>query len=163
MEFSRPGYWSGWPFPSPGDRPNPGIEPRPPPLQADSLPAEPPGKPYISADATKFADCIVFQHRDKSLIQQLPRILPSVSKADKSVFIARQSRSDSLKITPESGFAPCKPLSNFSVFFTYCQNLLERFYNLSSPWQGQRPWLLTVSSIMGIIIIYYMYYYIINK
>ena len=45
MEFSRPEYWSGWPFPSPRDLPNPGIEPRSPALQADSLPAEPPGKP----------------------------------------------------------------------------------------------------------------------
>ena len=44
-EFSRPEYWSGWPFPSPGDLPNPGIEPRSPALQADSLPAEPHGKP----------------------------------------------------------------------------------------------------------------------
>ena len=42
MEFSRPEYWSGQPFPSPGDLPNPGIEPRSPTLQADSLPAEPP-------------------------------------------------------------------------------------------------------------------------
>ena len=45
MEFSRPEYWSGQPFPSPGDLPNPGIEPRSPTLQADSLPAEPQGKP----------------------------------------------------------------------------------------------------------------------
>ena len=45
MEFSRPEYWSRWPFPSAGDLPNPGIEPRSPALQADSLPAEPPGKP----------------------------------------------------------------------------------------------------------------------
>ena len=45
MEFSRPEYWSGLPFPSPGDLPNPEIEPRSPALQADSLPAEPQGKP----------------------------------------------------------------------------------------------------------------------
>ena len=45
MEFSRPEYWSGWPFSSPGYLPNPGIEPRSPTLQADSLPAEPQGKP----------------------------------------------------------------------------------------------------------------------
>ena len=44
VEFSRPKYWSGWPFPSPGDLPNTGIEPRAPTLQADSLPAEPQGK-----------------------------------------------------------------------------------------------------------------------
>jgi len=45
MEFSRPEYWSEWPFLSPGDLPNPGIEPRSPVLHVDSLPAEPPGKP----------------------------------------------------------------------------------------------------------------------
>ena len=45
MEFSRPEYWSGQPFPSPGDLANPGIEPRSPSLQADSLLAEPQGKP----------------------------------------------------------------------------------------------------------------------
>ena len=45
MEFSSPEYWSGQPFPPPGDLPNPGIEPRSPTLQADSLPAEPQGKP----------------------------------------------------------------------------------------------------------------------
>ena len=45
VEFSRPEYWSGYPFPCPGDLPNPGIEPRSPALQADSLPFEPQGKP----------------------------------------------------------------------------------------------------------------------
>ena len=45
MEFSRPEHWSGQPFPSPRDLPKPGIKPRSPALQADSLPAEPPGKP----------------------------------------------------------------------------------------------------------------------
>ena len=41
MEFSRQEYWSGLPFPSPGDLPNPGIEPGSPTLQADSWPSEP--------------------------------------------------------------------------------------------------------------------------
>ena len=45
MEFSRPEYWSGEPFPSPGNLPNPGIEPRSPALQVDSSVGEPPGKP----------------------------------------------------------------------------------------------------------------------
>ena len=44
MGFSRQEYWSGLPFPSPGDLPNPGIKPRSPALQADTLPSEPPGK-----------------------------------------------------------------------------------------------------------------------
>ena len=41
MEFSRKEYWSGLPFPSPGDLPYPGIKPRSPALQVDSLPVEP--------------------------------------------------------------------------------------------------------------------------
>ena len=44
VEFSRQSYWSGLPFPSPGDLPDPGIEHRSPALQADALPSEPPGK-----------------------------------------------------------------------------------------------------------------------
>ena len=43
MEFSRQEYQSGLPFPSPGDLPDPGIEPRSPALQGDALPSEPPG------------------------------------------------------------------------------------------------------------------------
>ena len=46
MEFSRQEYWSGLPFPFPGDLPDLGIEPRSPALQADSLPSESPGKSY---------------------------------------------------------------------------------------------------------------------
>ena len=46
MEFSRQQYWSGLPFPSPGDLSDPGIEPGSPALQADSLPTELLGKPY---------------------------------------------------------------------------------------------------------------------
>ena len=48
MGFSRQEYWSGLPFPSPGDLPNPGVEPGSPALQAGSLPSEPPGKPNCS-------------------------------------------------------------------------------------------------------------------
>ena len=43
MGFSRQECWSGLPFPSPGDLPDPGIEPWSPALQADALPSEPPG------------------------------------------------------------------------------------------------------------------------
>ena len=45
MEFSGPEYWSGQPFPSPWDLPNPEVEPRSPTLRADSLSAEPQGNP----------------------------------------------------------------------------------------------------------------------
>ena len=45
MGFSGQEYWSGLPFPSPGDLPHPGIEPGSPALEGDALPAEPAGKP----------------------------------------------------------------------------------------------------------------------
>ena len=47
MGFSRQEYWSGLPFPPPGDLPDPGIELRSPALQADALTSEPPGKPKL--------------------------------------------------------------------------------------------------------------------
>ena len=59
MEFSRPKYWSGQPFPSAGDLPNPGIEPGSPALQVDSLPTELSGKPLIIVVTAKFLHCIV--------------------------------------------------------------------------------------------------------
>ena len=54
MGFSRQEYWRGLPFPSPGDLPNPGIEPMSSALQADSLLSEAPGKPFIQRNALKF-------------------------------------------------------------------------------------------------------------
>ena len=47
MEFSKQEYWSGLPFPSPGDLPDPGIEHRSPALWADALPSKPPGNPQV--------------------------------------------------------------------------------------------------------------------
>ena len=48
MGFSRQEYWSGLPFPSPGDLPDPGTEPRSPALQAGALPSELLGEPVVS-------------------------------------------------------------------------------------------------------------------
>ena len=53
MGFSRQEYWSGLPFPSLGDLPDPGIEPRSPVLQADSLPTELRGKPLKQENHSK--------------------------------------------------------------------------------------------------------------
>ena len=53
MGFSRQEYWSGLPFPSPGDLPNPGIKPGSPALQADSLLSELPGKLHIVHGVSK--------------------------------------------------------------------------------------------------------------
>ena len=53
MGFSRHEYWTGLPFPSPGDLPNSGIEPRSPALKADTLLTEPPGKPKLQVDSDR--------------------------------------------------------------------------------------------------------------
>ena len=54
MGFSRQEYWNDLPFPSPGNLPNPGIEPRSPALQADALTSEPPGKAISKSDGDYF-------------------------------------------------------------------------------------------------------------
>ena len=54
MEYSRQEHWSGSPFPSPDDLPDPGIKPVSPALQADALPYEPPGKPITKMDQHNF-------------------------------------------------------------------------------------------------------------
>ena len=60
--FSRQEYWSGLPFPSPGDLPDPRIEPRSPPLQVDSLPSEPPGSPSTRQEIILWGEDCVFIH-----------------------------------------------------------------------------------------------------
>ena len=55
MEFPRQGYWSGLPFPSPEDLPDPGIEPRSCALQVDALPSELLGKPTNSLMESEMA------------------------------------------------------------------------------------------------------------
>ena len=68
MGFSRQEYWSGLPFPSPGDLPNPGIEARSPTLQADALTSVPPGKPlkYKNTVSQKTS------YRDTELLCSVP-------------------------------------------------------------------------------------------
>ena len=61
MEYFRAEYWTGSPFPSPGDLPNPGIEPRSPTLQADSLLAEPPGKPRVPDELTENQNIVILK------------------------------------------------------------------------------------------------------
>ena len=65
--FSRQEYWSGLPFPSPGDLPDPGIKPRSPALQADSLPSEPSGKPHKHEEKMNysgFTKCFQYEKHD---------------------------------------------------------------------------------------------------
>ena len=61
MGFSRQEYWSGLPFPSPGDLPDPGIEPRSPALEADALTSEPPGQRKINIKSIT-SPCGIFKN-----------------------------------------------------------------------------------------------------
>ena len=79
MGFSRQEYWSGLPFPSPGDLPDPRIKPRSPALQADALPSEPPGKPQINTqkeakmkDRKSFRFLVVLQAHTRGLAISFP-------------------------------------------------------------------------------------------
>ena len=74
MGFSRQEYCSGLPFPSPGDLPNPGIEPRSPALQADALPSEPPGKPLESAVESNLTSVTFVLYSLEQIVQPLSAI-----------------------------------------------------------------------------------------
>ena len=84
MEFSRPEYWNGEPLPSTGGLPNPGIKPRSPTLQGDSLPTEPPRKPKNSGVGSL------------SLLQQ---IFPT-QESNQGLLHYRRIKGNSLKIDP---------------------------------------------------------------
>ena len=79
LEFSRQEYWSGVPFSSPGDLPNPGIELGSPALQENSLPSEPPGKSYYhhpnQASLIPFLFPTGSSARNKSHCSFLPSLL----------------------------------------------------------------------------------------
>ena len=80
MEFSRPEYWSGQPFPSPWNLPNPGIEPRSPTLQAISWPAEPKGKPKnTGVGSLSLLQWIFLTHELNRGLQHCRRILHKLS------------------------------------------------------------------------------------
>ena len=63
VEFSRQEHWSGLPCPSAGDLPDPGIKPRSPMVQADSLPSEPPDKSKACDITSLFIDWKVSDSR----------------------------------------------------------------------------------------------------
>ena len=81
MESSRQEYWNGLPFPSAGDLPDPGIEPRSPTLQADSLRPEPPGKPAkdTSKKPVEWEKLFINHIFDKGLLSKMYKELLQLS------------------------------------------------------------------------------------
>ena len=68
MGFSRQEYWSGLPFPSPGDLHDPGIEPGSPIFQADALTSEPPGK---AQECSNYRTIELISHASKVMLKIL--------------------------------------------------------------------------------------------
>ena len=87
MKFSRQECWSGLPFPSPGDLPDPGTEPESPALQADSLLSESPGKSLNTLDEFKIYEFIMMLKKQNrcikspaSLVAQMIKNLPAMQE-----------------------------------------------------------------------------------
>ena len=76
MGFSRQEYWSGLSFPSPGDLPDPGIEPGYPAFQADALTSEPPGKLAKKDNAKEYSNfltiALILHHAGKVIFKRTP-------------------------------------------------------------------------------------------
>ena len=88
MGISRQDYLNGLPFPSPGDLPDPGIEPRSPALQADSLPSQPPGTVktvsdfiFLGSKITADGDC---SHEIKSHLLLGRKVMTNIDSILKS-------------------------------------------------------------------------------
>ena len=88
MEFSRQGYWSGLTFPSPGDLPDPGIEPGSPTLQADALPSEPPGEP-IKANEKVLLTTSSISDDVKQVTSPIPLVKVQIRLATLEKYLAR--------------------------------------------------------------------------
>ena len=116
MEFSRPQYWSGWPFPSPGDLPTPGIKPRSPALQADSLPAEPPGK------ACYLLSCVQLFATPWTIACQAP-LSTRLSRQEDWSGLPCPSPGD----RPDSGIEPTPH---------YVSGIADEFFTTSTTWEA---------------------------
>ena len=92
IRFSRQEYWSGLPFHSPGDLPDPGIEPRSPALQADTLPPEPRGKPEYQVVnlMIKFGEFMTAKQAHGTAPLPSKLLQQSLDRADKTEHNVRQ-------------------------------------------------------------------------
>ena len=88
MGFSRQEYWSGLLFPSPGNLPDPGIEPRSPALEADVLTSEPPEKPNCSKPKIK-TKCLKKQDERRHFTYKRTRIRITVDLSSKTMQLRR--------------------------------------------------------------------------
>ena len=143
MEFSRPEYWSGLLFPSPGDLPNPGIEPRSPALQVNSLPVEPPGKPKNTGVVSLFLFRQIFLTQELNQgLQHFRRIFPAElpRKPKRLDYIVSIALFSSSLIFPLS--SPLCYGSHPGAVLRWQRNRMGRSL---SPWQNHQKIIWTLS------------------
>ena len=118
--------WSGQPFPSPGDLPNPGIEPRSPSLQADSLPAELPRKLKTTGVGSLFLLQGIFLIQELKLrVGNRVDILPNMGSRNWSVQIQRLKATVAMRLGQVQRFLSCDLRTGLHT------------YDFGLPWQPQ--------------------------
>ena len=126
MGFSRQEYWSGLPFPSPGDLPDPGIEPGSPALQADALPSEPPGRSLYTFTFSQ----ILVDSRVKSLsATSVNRCIKDGTKLEQ---LSKGPACTLLVVGTCAGCVPCIVCVLFFFFFP-CKNVIM----FKKNWENQ--------------------------
>ena len=125
MGFSRQECWSGLPFPSPGDLPNPGIKPGSPTLQADALPSEPPGN-EDNGDLQK----VLCMHCHTQHSRRYSRPLPTHTSTGDSWTLTGKSRSVSCGLNVpfswvlvHTRFCLCPPSLVSPVLCKFCNQI----------------------------------------
>ena len=93
MVFSRQEYWSGLPFPSPGDVPNPGIEPRSPALQADAL----------TSEQSNYRKIALISHASKVMLQILQARLQQSVKFQMFRLVLEKAEKPEIKLPTSAG------------------------------------------------------------
>ena len=116
MGFSRQEYWSGLPFPSPGDVPNLGIEPRSPAFQADALTSEPPGKPKIRLVVMKeiftYWGCLASTWLDLNFMLLAHSVFSSVQSLSRVwLFVTQWTTACQASLSIINSRSPPKPVS----------------------------------------------------
>ena len=131
MGFSRQECWSGLPFPSPGDLPNPGIEAGSPALRADALPSEPPRKspprgPYLSPNSLK--TCGLLGSSRLLIVQLLLLDMIKSSQVMETLLLPCRAHPSS-SLPPASHFPlhPLYPSDAYSYLGVECHFLWESF------------------------------------
>ena len=89
VKFSRQEYWSGLPFPSLEDLPDPGIEPKSPAFQADSLPSEPPGKPTTREATAMRSPCTATRQFSSPKLEEAHMQQRRSSRAKNNIFLKK--------------------------------------------------------------------------